>query len=188
MRLIVNFVAFQVAWFACVLGGAHGVPWIGPLVVAILAVAHLRAVPDARAEGLLLLAAALVGTVFDSALVVSGWLAYPSGQWFAWMAPYWIVAMWVAFATTLNVSLDWLKGRMLLAVAFGAAGGPLAYLGGAALGGVVLVDATSALLALGIGWAGIMPLLMALAQRLDGWRPGVGRRPLATAAEGSGHV
>ena len=90
-------------------------------------------------------------------LVASGWVSYPSGQWHAALAPYWIVAMWIGFATTLNVSLGWLKGRYWLATLFGAAGGPLAYLAGAKLGGITLVSSDAAPLALALGWAAIMP-------------------------------
>jgi hypothetical protein len=188
MRIAVNFVLFQLAWFACVLGGAYLVPWLGPVVVAAVVAYHLKAVPEARAESALLVTAAVIGTVFDSLLVSTGWLAYPSGQWVAFLAPYWIIAMWVAFATTLNVSLNWLKGRPWLAASFGAVGGPMAYFAGAKLGGVVLVEPVAALVAIGIGWAVIMPLLMAIASNLDGWRPGVGRRVLASMTEGNGRV
>ncbi len=34
MRLLLNFAAFQIGWFACVLGAANGFPWLGPVVVA----------------------------------------------------------------------------------------------------------------------------------------------------------
>ena len=76
--------------------------------------------------------------------------------------------MWMLFATTLNVSLGWLKSRRYLAMAFGFFGGPLSYYTGAKLGGVVLVDRLPALAALAIGWAVLMPLLLALADRYDG--------------------
>lgn len=186
MNPVLNFVLFQMAWFACVLGGANGLPWVGPVVVGLIAVFHLARVPDARPEAGLLLVAALIGAVYDSFLVSLGWLAYPSGQLAPGTAPYWIVAMWVAFAMTLNVSLNWLKRSALLAAAFGAIGGPLAFIAGAKLGGVSFVDQTAALVALSIGWAVLTPLLLAVARRLDGWRCGVGGRPLAT--EGSGNV
>ncbi len=181
--MIVNFVLFQLAWFACVLGAAQGHPWVGPLVVALVAGYHLARAPQPGLELALLGAAAWVGLVFDSALVATGWLAYPSGQWHALLAPYWIVAMWVAFATTLNLSLDWLKGRPALTIAFGAIGGPMAYLAGAALGGVSFVDQVPALVMLTLGWALITPLLVALSARLNGWRPAHGNGLLAAAAE-----
>ena len=73
------------------------------------------------------------------------------------------------FATTLNVSMRWLRGRDMLAAFFGLIGGPLTYLAGQKLGGIVLVDQFAALLALGIGWAVMMPILLRLSEVLDGF-------------------
>ena len=159
MSILVNFLLFQLAWFACVLGGANAMPWLGPLVVLGVVAYHLTRSAEPRMEAALLVTAGVIGTVFDSALVSTGWLAYPSGQWFPSMAPYWIIAMWVAFATTLNVSLTWLRGRAPLAVAFGAVGGPAAYYAGAKLGGVTFEEPALALAALSAGWAlTLMPI------------------------------
>ena len=77
--------------------------------------------------------------------------------------------MWGVFATTLNLSLRWLKGRWFIAILSGAIAGPLAYYAGARLGGVVFTEQMTALIALSLGWAVLMPLLMALSQRLDGF-------------------
>ena len=66
--------------------------------------------------------------------MAAGWLEYPSGILLSNTAPHWIVAMWVLFASTLNVSLRWLRGRWALATLLGAVAGPLAYYGGAGLG------------------------------------------------------
>lgn len=183
MATFVNFILFQVAWFACVLGGARGLPWIGPAVVAVVAAYHLSRVPNPKAEFSLLALAAGIGAAFDSALAATGWLSYPSGQWHPLLAPYWMVALWVAFATTLNVSLRWLKGRPLLGLALGAVGGPLAYLAGAQLGGVTFHEPVLALTALAFGWAIITPTLVLSATQLDGWRPDARHRVLATATE-----
>jgi len=186
MVVVLNFVLFQVAWFACVLGAAHGMPWLGPVTVAAVVAVHLIRAPDGRSEFFLLMLAAAIGTLFDSALVSTGWLEYPSGQLHPLLAPYWIVAMWIAFATTLNVSLSWLKGRNLVAALFGAIGGPLAYFAGAKLDGVTFVNEIPALAALAVGWSIITPLLMIAATRLDGWRTGIGGRLLATSTENRG--
>jgi hypothetical protein len=188
MPVLINFVLFQLAWFACVLGAANGLPWVGPLVVAGVVAVHLARVPDRRAESALLLVAAMLGTLFDSTLVTAGLLSYPDGNWLASMAPYWIIAMWIGFATTLNVSLNWLKGRPAIAMIFGAIGGPLAFVAGQKLGAVSFVEPAQALAALALGWGLLMPLLMTIATRLDGWRPGVGRRMLAATAGGADRV
>lgn len=183
MNMLLNFILFQLSWFACVLGGAHGLPWAGPLVVAAFIAYQLTRAIRPADEIALLACAAAIGAVFDSLLVATGWLAYPSGQWHAALAPYWIVAMWVAFAATLNLSLRWLKGRMLLAGLFGALGGPLAYLAGAKLGGVVFVEQAAAIAALAVGWGLSMPLLTRLADRFDAWTERPVARVLATATE-----
>jgi len=167
--ILVNFVAFQVGWFACVLGGAHQLPWFGTLLVSIIIALHLPRASQPLAEFLLILLAITIGSVWDSYLVWRGWLEYPSGTLIPDTAPHWILAMWGVFATTLNLSLRWLKGRWFIAILSGAIAGPLAYYAGARLGGVVFTDATTALTALSLGWAVLMPLLMALSQRLDGF-------------------
>ena len=72
------------------------------------------------------------------------------------------------FATTLNVSMRWLRGRPALAAAFGAIGGPMAYFAGQKLGGIELVNPLAAFIALGVGWAVMMPTLMRLSETFDG--------------------
>ena len=168
MKVITNFVAFQIGWFACVLGGANNLPWLGVLVVAAILVWHLKGSAEPQREAALIALAGIIGGLWDSALVASGWLSYPSGMVSAYTAPYWMVAMWMLFATTLNVSMRWLKNRYALAALLGAVAGPMAYAGGGRLGGLTFHDMTLALAALAAGWAVFMPLLMALSNRFDG--------------------
>ena len=59
---------------------------------------------------------------------------FASGVWAQGWAPYWMVALWGAFATTLNHSLRWLTRRPVFAALFGAVGGPIAYSAGVQLG------------------------------------------------------
>ncbi len=169
MAVIINFIAFQIGWFACVLGGAHGMPWIGPAVVVAVVAYHLRQAPRPSAEIALLATAAAIGTVWDSLLVSMGWLVYPAGTFIDGVAPYWIIAMWLLFATTFNVSMRWLKERRLLAFVLGGIAGPLAYFGGSKLGGVSFAHFNEAIVALSLGWAVLMPTMMALSNHLDGW-------------------
>ena len=171
MNMAVNFVAFQLGWFACVLGAANGWPWAGPVLVLGIIGLHLARARRWRPELRLILAVAALGLVVDSLLLATGWLSYPSGLWVPGLAPYWIVAMWALFATTLNLSLGWLRGRPLLALLLGAVGGPLSYLAGEKLGGIDLIEPFPALAALAVAWAVAMPLLMLLAVRFDGVSP-----------------
>ncbi|MDH4107534.1 MAG: DUF2878 domain-containing protein [Gammaproteobacteria bacterium] len=168
MFLLFNFAAFQVGWFSAVIGAARGMPWAGPAVIAIIVFAHLLMARRPMQELTLIGICGLFGAILDSALVAAGWVSYPSGYLVTNAAPYWIVAMWMLFGTTLNVSMNWLKGRPLLAFGFGLTGGPLAYYTGNKLGGIVFDDLYAAIIALGLGWGIMMPILLALAERYDG--------------------
>lgn len=167
--MLLNFVVFQIAWFATVLGAANAMPWAGPVAIGFAIALHLAVSKRALPELLLIVSCGAIGAVFDSVLVAAGWVSYPNGMVVDFGAPYWIIAMWMLFATTLNVSLKWLKPRKGLGVLFGLVGGPLAYFSGAKLGAIVLDAETTALLALGIGWAIVVPLLLRLAERFDGY-------------------
>ena len=170
-HLVQNFIFFQLGWLACVIGGANaGYAWVGlTVVVAIVAVHLLRAV-DSRNEIILLGLSMVIGTTWDSSLMAAGIMQFNHGQLYGKIVPFWLIAMWPLFATTLNVSMKWMKGKYLLASLFGAAGGPLAYLAGHRLGAVEFSNTLEAMLIIGMGWAVIMPLLVNLAERFNGYQ------------------
>ncbi len=165
-----NFLLFQVGWFSCVLGGASpGYTWVGVAVVAVIIAVHLRRASDRQQELLLILITTLLGTLWDSVLLQAGLFHFSSGLAMPGVVPFWLIAMWALFATTLNVSMKWMKNRYLLAAVFGAIGGPLAYYAGHRLGAVEFGDPAVALLLVAVGWSIIMPLLMALTGRFNGY-------------------
>lgn len=168
MRAFVNFAAFQIGWFACILGAAHGA-WLAGVGIALtIVVLHVVAAGDAIAELKLIGAAVAMGVVFDSAFAASGVVRFAAGVWSEHFTTPWLLALWALFATTLNVSLRWVKTRLALAVAFGAAGGPLAYLAGAKLGALEFVSYAPALIGLAVAWGAAMAALVLLARRFDG--------------------
>lgn len=169
MTVLLNFAVFQLGWFSAVIGAAQGMPWAGPLVIAAALVLHFYQAKRPVEELGLVLASAFIGTWFDSMLVAFGWVSYPSGQWHAMLAPYWIIAMWMLFATTLNLSLKWLRGRTWLAIVVGAVAGPLTYVAGTRLGAMEFLNPEAALTALALGWAIMLPALVRLGVRLDGF-------------------
>jgi len=178
MRTLLNFAAFQLGWFACVLGAANGQPWVGLPVVGLAIALHLLLAERPALEARLILVAMATGLVADSLLASSGWLRYASPAPAAALAPYWILAMWALFATTLNVSMKWLKGNPGLAALLGAACGPLSYMAGQRLGALEFVDFQAGTLALAVTWALAMPFLMLAAARFDGTRKPVSHAPL----------
>jgi len=167
-RIVANFVLYQIAWLACVLGAAAGLPGLGTTTAGGVILWHLAHANRPRAELRLILLTGLIGGTWDSLLVGLGLIHYPSGMLLPWLAPHWIIALWMSFATTFNSSFRWLKGRVLLAAIFGLIGGPLAWWAGDRLGALELVNPVRALAALGGGWMAVLPMLMRLATRFDG--------------------
>jgi len=168
MNVFINFAAFQFGWFSSVIGAAQQMPWLGPLAFLLVLAIHLRQASRPKSELGLVIACGVIGVFFDSLLVAAGWVTYPSGLISELLAPYWIVTMWMLFGTTLNLSMGWMKGKPFLAAILGAVGGPSSYYAGQKLGGIQFLEIYPAMIALAIGWAVFMPLLMSLAERRDG--------------------
>lgn len=167
MAVAVNFFLFQAGWFACVLGAARGFPWQGALAALLIAAFIVLRSGHPRAELALAAAAAAAGFAFDSALALAGWVDFEGAVPAPLLAPVWMVALWALFATTLNVSLRWLREWPALGVLFGAVGGPVAYYAGERLGALQFADPLLGLTAVAVGWALATPLLVAFARRLE---------------------
>lgn len=163
----VNLAVFKVAWTAVVVSAAAGMPFIGVIAVAVAVGIHLRTCGNPESEARLLLIAAVMGLAWESALVLSGLVNYSSGTLVPGIAPYWIVAMWVLFATTINAGMRWLQRNRAVAAMAGAIGGPMGFFAGASAGAVELASPVIALCCIGAGWAVMLPLLAQAAARLD---------------------
>jgi len=163
-----NFVVFQLAWFAAVVGAANGLPLAGTACVVAAIGWHLFVSARPAQEGRLVVVACLAGFAIETAIVLQGHVAYASGQPVPQLAPYWMVALWGLLAIALNVTLRWLRTRPWLAAMLGAVAGPLSFISGVRLGGARFVDAGPALLTLALVWAVLMPALVWLSTRLDG--------------------
>jgi hypothetical protein len=164
---IVNAVAFQIGWFAAVLGAAHGAAWLGVVVVPLVVALHLTLSPDWRSELALALGAGAIGLVFDTALVSIGVFSPVFFLLPAPLSPPWMVMLWINFSTTLNRSLGSLQDRYLLAGLLGAVGGPAAYYSGARLGAMTSIPAGTQLLVLAAAWAVVVPFLYRLSARIN---------------------
>jgi len=165
--ILVNLSLFKAGWMAAVFAAAASLPILGTAVIGIAVAVHLLRSDAPRDEFLLLALAAATGFVWESLLVHAGIVQYGENASSTGLAPYWIVALWVLFATTLNVGMRWLRKNLLLASVFGALGGPLSFLAGAKVGAVSFSDTSTALVVIGLGWAVLLPLLVSFAARAD---------------------
>jgi hypothetical protein len=168
LKTITNIVLYQCAWFASVLGAANQQPWLGLAVAAVVLALHLMLAKDPLTEAKLIVFVALIGFTFDQMLLSSQLIDYQAHGWSESYIPAWIVALWLTFATLLNVSLGWMRERLVIAALFGLIGGPLAYYSAQSLGAIT-INSNTAYWVLGVGWAIITPALLILAKRFDGF-------------------
>jgi hypothetical protein len=159
--VLINFIAFQVGWFAAVLGAGRGLPWLGVVVVPLVLLLNIFLSGKWRQEVLVAFAAAAMGLVFDSTMTsIGAFTPVPYGLPRP-LSPLWMIMLWVNQALTLDSCMGWLRGRYWLGAAFGAIGGPLAYLGGAKLGAAA-IPSSADMMILAVAWAAAFPALMAV--------------------------
>lgn len=163
--IIVNLTLFKAGWLASVIAAAASMPIAGTAVVGVAVLVHLLRAQDSAGEFRLLALAAVLGLVWESALVAVGLVDYSANSILPGVAPYWIVAMWVLFATTLNLGMRWLQKSLLTASIAGAIGGPLSFVAGEKAGAVTFSNPSLALAVIGLGWAVFLPLLVHVAAR-----------------------
>lgn len=156
MKALLNLAAMQVSWFACVLGAAHQLPWLGVAVASSVVAVHLTRAANRRLEFVLVAVALSVGIVLDSALANSGVISFAPGSLVVGSTTPWMLGLWAGFATALTTSLRWIVSRPAVSVSFGALGGPTAYWSGAQLGAITLESNYNGLIAIALGWAAAM--------------------------------
>jgi hypothetical protein len=171
VRKLINFVLFQLGWFACILGAAHGYVTMAVLFCLAVAAFHLWQSREPMQEGMLLLKILALGIGADTLLLQTGSLVFESKGLLPGLSPIWMWSLWVILGCTLNESMSWLRGRYVLAAVLGAVVGPLSYLAGVKLGAASWGNETQAIVLLGLIWAIAMPLLFWWAAKVPQQRP-----------------
>ena len=167
MVQILNFLLYQVSWFACLLGAASSRPWWGITIAICLIGIHLNLTTDRSNQMKMMVIAIAIGLVVDSTLLILGVYSFPSGTIVAWLPPLWMTVLWPQFATTFRYCLKWLSKRYVICAGFGFLGAPLAFLGGEQLGAVsILPPRFTHLLTLGFLWSVAIPILIYASDRI----------------------
>lgn len=167
--MIIRFVLFQCVWLCCAFGAVWEMPIVGvATALAFVGACVLRDAFPARAMLLQALVAA-IGFLGESALVASGVLSYASPWPSRDVAPAWIVALWMAFGTTLRDTSVLLGTRAKsLAGVLGLLLAPVSYLGAERMGAVTFEKPIlQAWLAIAVLWAIAYPTLLALDERIQ---------------------
>ena len=173
IKSIANFLLFQIAWFAAIVGGASGWPLLGSLPALVVVAIHLFVGRNqwSREAGLIV-GITVLGVIVEAGFVFLGALHYAGASADAVLPPIWIMALWFAFGTLPHGSLSRLSGRPWLQIVLGAVFGPLSYLGGVKLGAATMpLLFMQSLIIISVGWALSMVLMSRLADRLDRDKP-----------------
>ncbi|WP_024931241.1 DUF2878 domain-containing protein [Methylophilus sp. OH31] len=164
--VVFNFVSFQLWWWACILSAKPGLGWAVLLLVIAACCVHLQWIESWR-HALPLLITTLLGCILDQIAYTLGWLSFKHHHTWPAFIPLWMIALWLAFSMTLNVSMRWLQGRIILAAILGGMFGPLAYLGAQQLKVIDLPSSSWSLLWVTVEWAVVMPLLLWIRRRFN---------------------
>jgi hypothetical protein len=161
-RNLLNALLFQLGWFACVLGGTP----VAQVFLPLYLVVHFTWISTDPREWRFTALVVLLGCALDAIAVSAGVFTFEGSSFL----PFWLVALWVLFATLVPHGLSWLQGRLWLAAAAGAAGGTLSYVAGLRLG---VAEAPVLPLAVGwwaIQWAVLLPSLLLAGPQCAGSR------------------
>jgi len=159
----VNFIIFQVCWFACVIGAAKNLGWLGPLLVFITVPLQIHLLTENhRAEIFFAIICGISGSLLETLMIVAS-VYTPVDQVWGQVCPPWMAALWFNFALLVSISLAWLKGKYTAAAILGAIAGPVAYWGGEKLGALtVAAKFNRGYMILAVIWALALPLLVYL--------------------------
>lgn len=139
--MIINAILFNALWLGLV---AIGNPFI-PLAIAGLCF-HLYIVDQPLHEAKIIAAIAAVGLLTDVLLTFSGIFIFEH-------TPYWLLVLWLAFASTMNHSLKWVARIPYAAHVCGALFAPLSYLAAERFGAVSFgLSSLYTYLLLGLVW------------------------------------
>jgi hypothetical protein len=156
----------NIGWLACILGAAHGYPWLGLVVVPCLFVIHITTIERHRIYPIFRVAMAsiIIGFFTDTALILLG--AVEPNRWaMPWpFTTLWDLIIWAGFSLTLNTSLRFLQKKPLTAAILGAISAPGTYYAGGQLGALQFSEPVFVnLVWIGAVWFFAMPCLSLVA-------------------------
>ncbi|PXF64088.1 DUF2878 domain-containing protein [Kangiella spongicola] len=149
---IINFILLQLVWAAFILGVTYGYVWVGLLVFLLMMGWQLRSNVRKDSDLVVIVASIVAGFVLASIWSSSDLILYKNHWPSAGIAPWWILALWVALGASFNHSLEWVQSSPYLAGLLFAIGGPLSYLGAERIGAVEINTPILTLSLMAVGW------------------------------------
>ena len=159
---VVNFVWFQAAWWGVVLLAQKQFFNVSAsllITILLLTVHFIVFYKNAKRDLQLMLVIGAMGYALDSLLFYLGVFSFFHAS--PPLAPLWIFCLWLVFPLSLPYSMNWLQGRLALALVFGAVGGPVTYFAGEKLSLMEFMNPKwGAFLILAVVWAVLIIVLL----------------------------
>ncbi len=151
-------VIFNAAWFGCVAGGNV----IALIVTVAYLLFHHFAFVKSRSEYRVIIGVSFLGIVLDSVITSVGLIEFSQrievGSFY--LAPLWLVCLWLCFTTTLHHGFNWLHHRLGTAALLAAWSVPSSYFVGARLSGSTVDHVMLMLVIYALLWMLFFPLFL----------------------------
>ena len=121
MRLFLNALGFQTAWWACIAGVGHGLEIPALVYGLVLAAVHVTFAPKPRLEIQLAAIALALGVTVDTLLQATSVIQF-YGWSLAFLSPFWLWLLWVLFCHDLDDIAVILANQAAVAQRFGGPG------------------------------------------------------------------
>ncbi|NMP31583.1 DUF2878 domain-containing protein [Thalassotalea sp. M1531] len=156
--MLLNALLFNISWFGLILMGNSFIPF----TFLWLAV-HFYQCENVKKDLTIVAWVTFIGVVTDSTLTLLGVFEFSSS---VFIIPFWLVALWMSFAATLNHSLRLVANSKLAQKFVGLIGVPLSYFAGQKLGAVKFgFDVIPSLVILGFVWFYLFSFFMSLTKK-----------------------
>jgi len=125
-HILLNAVLFQLAWFSAAL-----VSWQLAMALVVAVAVQLLWVQKDKAFHVMFVAMVVaLGIVMDSLFAVLGVYVFKNSPDTVLGFPIWLMCMWLAFAMSIRMSLDWLFAKPKIFIVASAIMGPVSYVVG----------------------------------------------------------
>lgn len=156
--MLLNIIGFNVCWFGLVLLGNS---FIIPALLFVIW--HLAFYSNQPREPWLIASVAVIGILVDSLLLEFGLFQFDQTS----HIPYWLIILWLCFATTLCHSLNVLSRSTLLQFLIGGLLAPASYIAGSSFNAVTFSTSfMNTYLLLAFVWALLFILFFSLKENI----------------------
>jgi hypothetical protein len=132
--IIVNFFSFYVGWWAILISNWKNAPIFGWIIfIIVMAIHFFRVSINKKKDALEIFLIALAGLILDTALAASGVLTF-TNSYSAVFPPFWLIGIWILFATTISYSYQLIRNKISSQVIVGGFFAPVSYITGAKFG------------------------------------------------------